>query len=159
VHLAFSPVACRAWLPRLAAWRREGITTSWDSGWNEQLVDDPDFTALLGAVDYVMMNEQEALLFSRTRTIARAVKALRETTRTTILKFGPRGSRWISADADLSVPAPRVRTLDTTGAGDVFNGGFLAARLGGASPRQALAAGNRVGAESTRALGGIEGLR
>jgi sugar/nucleoside kinase (ribokinase family) len=59
---------------------------------------------------------------------------------------------------DVLVPAPAVKVVDTTGAGDAFNGGFLAARLQGAALLPALRAGNRLGALSTRRAGGIDGL-
>jgi sugar/nucleoside kinase (ribokinase family) len=48
--------------------------------------------------------------------------------------------------------------VDTTGAGDAYNGGFLWAWLNGLSPRQCLAAGSAVGAASVRKPGGLEGL-
>jgi sugar/nucleoside kinase (ribokinase family) len=158
VHFAFAPATCARWLPRLRAFRRAGIRTSWDFGWNEHITRDKDFKALVGALDYAMMNEQEARLFTGARTTARAVELLREWARVAIVKYGPGGSRWISAGTDLQIAAPRVRAIDTTGAGDAFNGGFLAALLRGASPARALAAGNTTGARSTRALGGIDGL-
>ena len=158
VHFALAPSSCRPWLGRIRAFRRAGVTTSWDFGWNERVADDGEFFALIGALDYVMVNHQEALLFTGTPTLDRAVAALRRSARVAIVKSGPRGSRWVSETMDMTVRAPTVRALDTTGAGDAFNGGFLAARLRGATPERALAAGNRMGALSTRALGGIDGL-
>ena len=58
----------------------------------------------------------------------------------------------------ITVPAPRVRAVDTTGAGDAFNGGFLSAFLEGRSPRECLRLGNYVGARSTLAVGGLASL-
>ena len=71
----------------------------------------------------------------------------------------PRGSRWLSPDQDIEVPPPAVKVVDTTGAGDAFNGGFLAARAARRTDRrERLRAGNRLGALSTRKAGGIDGL-
>jgi sugar/nucleoside kinase (ribokinase family) len=44
--------------------------------------------------------------------------------------------------------------LDSTGAGDAFAGGFLAARLTGADDRTAVAAGCRAGAQAVGQVGG-----
>jgi sugar/nucleoside kinase (ribokinase family) len=158
VHFAFYPRACARWRTVIRALRRRGVTTSWDFGWNEALAADPVFPQLVGELDYLMVNEQEATLYSRTRGLSQAVRFWKQQTRATILKLGPRGSRWLASDLDIAEPAPRVRVVDSTGAGDAFNGGFLAARLAGRSPRASLRAGNRIGAQSTRAPGGIAGL-
>ncbi|HRB13734.1 MAG TPA: carbohydrate kinase family protein, partial [Vicinamibacteria bacterium] len=53
---------------------------------------------------------------------------------------------------------PAVRAVDTTGAGDAFNAGFLAGLLSGLPARRALRLGNAVGARSTRSVGGLDGL-
>ncbi|WP_374468934.1 sugar kinase [Phenylobacterium sp.] len=47
--------------------------------------------------------------------------------------------------ADILPPGPgAAKVVDTTGAGDSFNGGYLAARLAGASAREAVEAGRRL---------------
>jgi len=75
-----------------------------------------------------------------------------------VIKLGPRGSRWVSPSIDVTAPAPTVNVIDTTGAGDAFDGGFLDALLRGAGPAACLKAGNRIGALSTRKAGGLAGL-
>ncbi|MEE4546025.1 PfkB family carbohydrate kinase [Streptomyces sp. V4-01] len=50
--------------------------------------------------------------------------------------------------------SPRVRPVDSTGAGDAFTGGLLAARLSGADLPAALAAGCAAGAAAVAAVGG-----
>ena len=158
VHFAMFPSDCGRWLPVLERFRRRGITTSWDFGWNEPLMSDRGFQPLLAALDYVFLNEREAVLYSGASTLPAAVAAWKGRARTTIVKLGARGSRWIGADTDVQQAAAKVRAIDTTGAGDAFNGGFLAALLEGRPPRACLQSGNRVGARSTLAAGGIDGL-
>ncbi len=158
VHFAFYPRDCRRWIVQLTRLRARGITTSWDFGWNEGLLTDPAFVPLIAALDVLFLNEQEARLYSGRRTLSAAVSAWRRSERTVIVKLGEQGSRWLSRTADIHVRAPRARVIDTTGAGDAFNGGFLTARLRGHGPTDALRLGNRVGALSTRAAGGVDGL-
>jgi sugar/nucleoside kinase (ribokinase family) len=158
IHFAFYPQDCRRWARAVSAARRRGISTSWDFGWNEGLLKDPGFPALTAALDYLFLNEVEAPLYSRKQSLDRAIDHWRVHTQNAVIKLGPRGSRWVSSSIDVSAPAPRARVVDTTGAGDAFDGGFLHARLRGAGPAACLKAGNRMGALSTRAPGGIGGL-
>jgi sugar/nucleoside kinase (ribokinase family) len=134
------------------------MSTSWDFGWNEGLLRDPGFPALTAELDYLFLNEAEAPLYARRRSLARAIEYWRAATRNAIVKLGPKGSRWVSLSIDVAAPAPSVRVVDTTGAGDAFDGGFLHALLQGAGPGACLKAGNRMGALSTRGPGGIGGL-
>ena len=158
MHFAFYPRDCRRWERAVVAARRRGISTSWDFGWNELLLKDKGFAGLTAALDYVFLNEVEAPLYSRRRSFDRAVDYWRSHARNAVIKLGPRGSSWVSPSIDVSAPAPRARVVDTTGAGDAFDGGFLDALLRGAGPVACLRAGNRMGALSTRAPGGIGGL-
>ena len=158
VHMAFFPQDCRRWVSIVQKLRRQRISTSWDFGWNEQLRDDRGFGALASAVDFLMLNDQEAVLYSGARRFEEAVKRWKQRARTVIIKRGPKGSRWISGTDDIDVPGVRVKVVDTTGAGDAFNGGFLYAWLRGMPPRACLRVANQVGACSTRAAGGLAAL-
>jgi sugar/nucleoside kinase (ribokinase family) len=161
VHFAFAPRHCARWIRIADRLRRRGVTTSWDFGWNPPLRQAAGFDALVASADFVFVNEKEADLYARRRGAA-TVSFWRRTARHTIIKLGLRGSRWIAGDGtrpqDIAVAAPRVRVVDTTGAGDAFNGGFLVAFLQGRSRRECLRLGNYAGAQSTRAAGGITSL-
>ena len=71
------------------------------------------------------------------------------------MKRGARGALARTPDREIeSEPRRLVATVDATGAGDSFDAGFLAARLGGQAAARALALACACGALSTRALGG-----
>jgi sugar/nucleoside kinase (ribokinase family) len=71
------------------------------------------------------------------------------------LKLGGKGAALLWGRRQfLADPFP-VESVDTTGAGDSFNAGFLFARLRGDNPQHCLEVANICGALSTRALGGI----
>jgi 2-dehydro-3-deoxygluconokinase len=60
------------------------------------------------------------------------------------------------ARAILSLPAPpAVKAVDTTGAGDSFNAGFLAGWLKGAEPQDAVDAGRTLAAQVVQHIGAI----
>ncbi len=59
------------------------------------------------------------------------------------MKLGSDGALWTdgTGEARVAAMAPRSRAaLDTTGAGDAFAAGLLAARVGGANPAEAMTA-------------------
>ena len=86
---------------------------------------------------------------------ARNIPEWRKRNAITVIKLGDQGAVWLTPDRDILVPAPKVKAIDTTGAGDSFNAGFLVAWMNGKPPEQCLAAGNKIGAASTRTAGGI----
>jgi sugar/nucleoside kinase (ribokinase family) len=160
VHLALYPRDTTAWARHLRTLRGRRISTSWDFGWNDVLARDPGLTSLIDALDVVFVNEKEAALYANTRNLRRALPYWRERRPLVVIKRGSKGSCAIDASGgEWSAKAPAVRSIDTTGAGDAFNGGFLTAWLRGRPVAACLAAGNRIGAASTRRAGGIDALR
>ena len=155
VHFCFYPHDCRYWADSVERLRAKGITVSWDFGWNEPLSNDRGLIDLIDALDFVFINDAEARLYTGAATLAESIPRWRERKAITIIKLGQEGAVWLRPDRELFVAAPKVKVVDTTGAGDSFNAGFLAAWLRGKSPEQCLAAGNKIGAASTLTAGGI----
>lgn len=155
VHFAFPPRDCARWATVVSALRAKGTVTSWDFGWNDGLVRDRGFKRLLASLDFVFANEPEAKLYTRTRTLVAAIDVWRGLALTTVIKLGGRGSRWIAGGQDLFVPVRRRKAVDTTGAGDAFNGGFLFALSQGLPARECLRVANASGSAATQRAGGL----
>ena len=155
VHFCFYPHDCGRWTTIVTRLRKKGITTSWDFGWNEPLTGDRGLTDLIDALDFVFVNELEARLYTGETTLQAALPHWRARQAITIVKQGESGAMWLAPGRDIHFPAPRVKVVDTTGAGDSFNAGFLVAWMKGKPPVECLKAGNTVGAASTQRAGGI----
>ena len=97
------------------------------------------------AASIIMCNEMEARALTG-RTGEGAALALAERYPSACVKLGARGAVLASSGVLLRAAAPTVDVLDTTGAGDAFDGAFLAALARGADPREALERGCRAGA-------------
>lgn len=108
------------------------------------------FLALTSGAALLLPNEDEARVLTGLDDPAAAARALAARTGAeVVVKCGRAGAVW-SAGADelVHVPAAGAVARDTTGAGDAFAAGLLAARLDGAAPAEALAAGGAVAAEA-----------
>lgn len=158
VHVALGPESPEDWVPLLMRMRAQGLTTSWDFGWHDDLPRRPGFAQLLRQIDWVFVNEREALHYAGTRRWDRAVARWPLMAAQVVIKRGARGAVLLSGGAELRVPAARVEVVDTTGAGDAFNGGFLAARLAGHTLDQCMRWGVLTGSLSTARAGGLDGL-
>lgn len=63
-----------------------------------------------------------------------------------VVKDGTEPALVVTPDARTKVPASRAKAVDTTGAGDSFNGGYIAARLAGLDPITAVGRAHKVAA-------------
>jgi ribokinase len=84
---------------------------------------------LLAQADIVVVNETELAAYAPGATGAAAPRSLlRGACRTVIVTLGSEGAWLVTAEGETRFPAPAVRVVDTTGAGDCFCG-VLAAGL------------------------------
>lgn len=133
-----------------------GVTTSLDVGWDpaEQWMNNPYLAQALAYTDDFLPNEDE------TMALAATPEALnRHVGGTLIVKRGALGaSAYITIDNTISVtqvPAFPVIPVDTTGAGDAFNAGYLyALRILGENLSSGLRFAAACGAQATQHIGG-----
>ena len=141
-------------LPALYAQARaSGTTTSLDPGW------DPAQRWLtirdaLGSVDYFLPNTAECSAIAGTTDPVAAARLLASYGPSVAVKRGGDGAVLITSAGEFEVRTTPVVPVDTTGAGDSFNAGFVAGLLDDGDPCTAL---TRAVAAGTVAVGGWGG--
>jgi len=75
-----------------------------------------------------------------------------------VVTMGEHGSSALEGDTYYHAPAFKVHAVDTTGAGDVFRGGFIYALVNGQPMDQALRTANAAAAVSCTRLGALNGV-
>ncbi|MDA0636050.1 PfkB family carbohydrate kinase [Nonomuraea sp. MCN248] len=109
-------------------------------------------TALAGMI---FPNRDEALLLTGADTPERAAGMLSERYRTAVVKLGSQGGLVaVRGQVVARARAVPAEVVDSTGAGDAFAAGYLAAALSGADATEALESGCRAGAECVALVGG-----
>jgi sugar/nucleoside kinase (ribokinase family) len=131
----------------LESLHEEGWRTAIDPGWPPRGWTDETLglmSAWLERADIALLNEEEVMAVTRLTQSPSAAAALAKDLRPDqilIVKEGAKGASAYSDGAHLHVPAPRVEVIDTVGAGDAFNAGFLAALSREAELTEALTLG------------------
>ncbi len=131
-----------------------GLSTSLDVGFDPFESWDSDLLQVLEQTDVFLPNEVELRAITRRNDTAEALRALQNGHTLTIAKLGKEGCACLHQGQLLSVPAYRVQTVDTTGAGDSFNAGLLHSWLRGSAIGDAMRFASACGALSTLAPGG-----
>lgn len=114
--------------PLLGRARRLGLSTSLDPQWDstERWEGMSDWLPLL---TWLFLNVDEALSLARARSRRGALRTLSARTNCAVMKAGKDGAFVAPGGRIVSIPAPPKKVVDTTGAGDSFNAGFLFAAL------------------------------
>lgn len=108
----------------------------------------------LRSVDVFLPNLREARHLTGQSDPCAALGVLATLCRLPVLKAGPKGAYAMVDGKIVNAPAIPVTPVDTTGAGDCFNAGFIKAWLEGRSVEECLRWGNGIGGLSTTAAGG-----
>jgi sugar/nucleoside kinase (ribokinase family) len=137
--------------------RRMGLTTSFDPNSDPENSWDGGISDVLAETDVLFLNEAEALRLTHARSVQGALKILRQRVSCAVIKLGAKGAVAIKDGEVTSAPGFKIEALDTTGAGDSFDAGFISTYLRGASLAECLRAGNACGALSTLKAGGTGG--
>jgi sugar/nucleoside kinase (ribokinase family) len=136
--------------------REAGLRTSLDTQWDTEGEWMKVLAPSLPFAAYTLLNEDEARHLTGHGDPDRAAESLRSLGATNVvIKLGARGC-WVNGAA---VPGYAIEVVDTTGAGDCFVGGFLAALQRGLTALEAARFANAVGAMSVGRVGAIAGVR
>lgn len=113
---------------------------------------------LLPLVDWLLAGHEEVELLTGESDPERGAAILAEHgPRTVVVKMGAAGALAISGDEAASCPAFPVDVVDTIGAGDAFDAGFLSGRLRGWSLGESVRLGTILGALATTVPDDVEG--
>ena len=142
----------------LGARKTRGNTTSLDVGHHAAWLQDAANLRTCASVDYLLPNEREARIICR----GDAEDYLRFTGShgwpSGVVKMGAGGAMMRGKGGILRALPPNVHTVDTTGAGDAFNAGFIDALLDQGDDAECLRRGCVVGGLSTRTAGALGSL-
>ena len=136
----------------------QGLTTSLDPGVCSAQQARERILELLPQMDVFLPSRTEMLsLFPGLKPDEAIRKALDLGCRSTVLKMGKEGSRYVDSILDVLAPAEVLDrpVVNTTGAGDSFNAGFLAGWLGGKDPAECLRMGSQAAARIITTRNGI----
>lgn len=144
-------------LPSLFSRARSlGLSTSLDTNYDptEQW---SGFDALLAVTNVFLPNEKEACSLTATGEAQAAADILQEKVETLAIKMGAKGALSVKAGQRIQVPSLPVKVVDTVGAGDSFDAGFLYGYLNDWPLEKMLRLGAVCGALSTQKAGGQAG--
>jgi sugar/nucleoside kinase (ribokinase family) len=146
-----------AWLERL---RHHDVTISLDTNWDPQERWE-GVHELLPMVDVFLPNEAEAIALTGERDVHAAGRSLAEQGPLVVIKRDARGAIAFQEDEVVEAPIDSAQVndnvVDTIGAGDCFDAGFVRAWQLGMPLQKCLELGVRCGSASVTAAGGFDG--
>jgi sugar/nucleoside kinase (ribokinase family) len=153
----------RALRPRIAElfhkMKSAGLTTSLDTNDDPEDVWAEDLLEVLRYVDVFLPNEREIMKITRTDEVRAGLAKLASVVPVVVVKLGPQGAAARQGKTEITSLPLRVEAVDSVGAGDSFDAGFIHQYVRGAGLDTCLRYGNLAGACSTTKPGGTEAFR
>ena len=119
--------------------RAAGVLVAFSVNYRAAL--EPDHERLVEAVraaDVVFVSDDDGESLFGTRDRGQLLKAIAPRGREAILTRGGESACVVTSAGTVEVAPPRIEVVDTVGAGDALAGAYLATRLAGVGPREAL---------------------
>ena len=142
----------------LPSLKNAGCTTSLDVGFQRGWLTSSSAFDTCRTTDYFLPNEREVLLLAGGDASAYLKLARERDLPRAVIKLGSRGAVMQVNSRIYEVASPEVDVVDTTGAGDAFDAGFIDALLDHAEPEDCLRRACICGTLSTRVAGALAAL-
>jgi len=139
--------------------RELGLTTSLDTNWDPDEKWGKDLQLALEQTDLFLPNEDEAMRIAGTNNLKEAMVSLGSKVTTLVVKRGGEGAIARKDGHEVAVQPRQVKVVETTGAGDSFNAGFIYQYLQRKPLLDCLEYGNACGALAVTELGGTGAFR
>ncbi|HUM26514.1 MAG TPA: carbohydrate kinase family protein, partial [Anaerolineales bacterium] len=133
-----------------------GLTTSLDTNYDpsEKWI---GFDDLLSKTDVFLPNKTEALSITQSANVVSASEQLAQTCKLAAIKLGAEGAIACNGEEVIRSNSISVNVVDTVGAGDTFDAGFVFGYLNDWPLQKSLRLACVCGALSTQRAGGTEG--
>ncbi|MBB3019132.1 sugar/nucleoside kinase (ribokinase family) [Microvirga lupini] len=133
---------------------RFGLMISLDPSWDDELIRrNSDCFEICAGIDLLLPNVEEGKALTGENTDEAILRSLRERFSLAVLKRGEQGAMIHCESTCVPAEAIRVNVVDTTGAGDAFNAGFLHSWLDTSDLGKSLTAGIEAGGLSVQSAG------
>jgi sugar/nucleoside kinase (ribokinase family) len=139
--------------------KQAGLTISLDTNDDPEDIWGAPLRDLLPYIDLFLPSESEICRMAGSSDLDNAIRTFSGKVPTIVVKRGRHGARVHQGGQDIDVAPLNVLPVDTIGAGDSFDAGFLRAYLLSRDIVTCARAGNIAGALSTQASGGTEAFR
>jgi sugar/nucleoside kinase (ribokinase family) len=136
---------------RAHAW---GLTISFDTNYDPKGEWDGGVVKLLEKADILLPNERECSAIAEKANLGTYLQDFTRKGKLLGVKQGEKGALLFVGEQEYRIEALKINVIDTVGAGDSFDAGFVYGFLAGWEPRRILQFANRCAGLSTRKAGG-----
>jgi sugar/nucleoside kinase (ribokinase family) len=136
-----------------------GLTISLDTNDDPADLWSPELQSLFPCLDALLLNERELCKIAQNTNLDQAIENIAKHVTLLVVKRGSQGALARTGGKTFSAAPPIVEIIDSVGAGDSFDAGFIHAFIRGQDIEACLLSGNLAAALSVTRPGGTEAFR